>query len=492
MSVVQIFVIGAILFILYRFLLLTIGVEQLGIWSLIIATTSVTQIANFGLSGSVVKFVAKYIARGDNKAVSELIQTAVISALLFMGGFLIISFPILKSVLGFIIHEKNVLLAISILPYAFFSLWVMVGASIVQAGLDGYQRIDMRSFLLVGGSVFHLGLCFFLVPAYGLIGLAYAGVIHNSAVLIGSWVLLKRYCIILPIFPYKWNTKLFKEMVVYGVNFQTISIAAMLYDPTTKALLSKFGNLSMVGYYEMASKMVLQFRSLIVAANQVIVPVIADVKETAPDKIRSFYLISYQLLFSIAVPLYSLIIVFMPVISEVWIGHYEKDFVIFGMLLVAGWFLNTLSAPSYFSNLGIGELRWNVLAHVVIGILNVSVGFVLGGFLGGTGVVIAWTFSFAIGSSIIYVFYHLQHKISLTELLPRSSRMLVLSCLTGMISVCYLTDHLRHKNLSIITLTIGIFLGALITIFIPFWVHPLRKQVTEWIWQYMLKKEKPT
>jgi len=57
MSVVQIVVIGIVLFILYRFLLNTIGVEQLGIWSLVLATTSVTQIASFGLSGSVVKFV---------------------------------------------------------------------------------------------------------------------------------------------------------------------------------------------------------------------------------------------------------------------------------------------------------------------------------------------------------------------------------------------------------------------------------------------------
>ncbi len=53
MSIVQIIIISVVLFILYKFLLKTIGVEQLGIWSLVLATTSVSQIANFGLSGSV-------------------------------------------------------------------------------------------------------------------------------------------------------------------------------------------------------------------------------------------------------------------------------------------------------------------------------------------------------------------------------------------------------------------------------------------------------
>ncbi len=75
MSIVQIIIISAVLFILYKFLLNTIGVEQLGIWSLVLATTSVSQIASFGLSGSVVKFVAKYIAKEDEKSVSEVIQT---------------------------------------------------------------------------------------------------------------------------------------------------------------------------------------------------------------------------------------------------------------------------------------------------------------------------------------------------------------------------------------------------------------------------------
>ncbi|MCP2619681.1 oligosaccharide flippase family protein [Candidatus Aminicenantes bacterium AC-334-K16] len=117
-----------------------------------------------------------------------------------------------------------------------------------------------------------------LAPKYGLKGVAYARVIQNLIILIFSWFFLRKYLPLLPVFPYKWDKKLFREIVGYGINFQIISVARMLYDPITKALLTKFGGLSLVGYYEMANKLIYQIRSLKVSANQILVPAFADLK----------------------------------------------------------------------------------------------------------------------------------------------------------------------------------------------------------------------
>ena len=138
MSVTQIVVISAVLFILYRFLLATIGIEQLGIWSLVLAATSVTQIANLGLSGSVVKFVAKYVARGEDENISRIIQTAALSVAAFVGLVLLIGYPVAKGVLGLVIADESLPIALSVLPYALLALWLMIVTSIFQAGLDGY------------------------------------------------------------------------------------------------------------------------------------------------------------------------------------------------------------------------------------------------------------------------------------------------------------------------------------------------------------------
>jgi O-antigen/teichoic acid export membrane protein len=55
-----------------------------------------------------------------------------------------------------------------------------------------------------------------------------------------------------------------------------VSISQLLYEPTTKILLSKYGGLGILGNYEMASRLVNQVRALIVNANQVVIPIIAE------------------------------------------------------------------------------------------------------------------------------------------------------------------------------------------------------------------------
>jgi len=486
-SVVSIFVVGVVFFILYRYLINTIGVEQLGIWSLVLATTSVTQIANFGLGTSVIKFVAKYVAREEDKRVSGIIQTAALSVGAFVGVVLLIGYPIAKLVLGLVIPNESLPLALSILPYAFFALWIMVITSIFQGGLDGYQRIDLRNILLMGGAILHLLLCFIFAPIYGLMGVAYARVIQNITVLFSSWFLLKRCFPLLPIFPFKWNKSSFKEIIGYGINYQVISISSMLYDPLTKALLSKFGGLSMVGYYEMASKMIQQLRALIVSANQVLFPAIANLKEKTPEKIQSVYLTSYQLVFYLALPLFSLIIVCTPLVSVLWIGHYESIFVTFGILLAIGWFLNTLGVPAYYANLGIGELRWNVLGYIVILLLNAILGFLLGVFYDGIGVVIAFVVSLAFGGSIIYFSYHIRHKIPLIELLPRTSKLIIIACLVSVISTLIIQNRFDHSLKTIEVNSIIILLFSII-VFIPFWLHPMRRRLVGWFTNELLEK----
>lgn len=249
----------------------------------------------------------------------------------------------------------------------------------------------------------------------------------------------------------------------------------MFYEPTTKALLSKFGGLSMVGYFEMASRMVQQFRALIVSANQVIVPIIADFQEKNPERIRSIYLTNYNLLFYLALPLYSLIIIATPLISELWIGHYERIFIIFGILLSIGWFLNTLNVSSYYANLGMGTLRWNVVGHVAIAVLNFILG-VFWTFLDGYGVVIAWFIALSLGSAVICISYHLTDKIPLKELLPKDSS----AMLYFFVFILIFSFVFQQKLIDEITFSLLSFAIFLFITFILLYRHPMRERLIGW------------
>ncbi|MEO0230927.1 MAG: oligosaccharide flippase family protein [candidate division WOR-3 bacterium] len=489
MSVLQIIVNGIILFFLYRVLLKSLGPEQLGIWSLVLATTSLINVANFGLSGSVVKFVAKYLARKENENASKVIQTASISVAIFIGLALLIAYPVIRKILGIVVVSESLHSALLILPFSLLSLLLNSITGVFQSGLDGAQRIYLRNLLSMISAFLYFALCLIFVPLYGLKGAAYSQVLQSGLILFSSWLILKKVISELPLIPTKWDKSIFKEIISYGMNFQLISVISMFYDPITKALLSRFGSLSMVGYYEMANRMVQQFRALIVAANQVLVPFIADLQEKTPKKIKDIYLTSYQLLFYLSLPMYTSVLISLPLISRVWIGHYEETFIIFGILVTVGWFLNTLNVPAYFVNLGTGALKWNVYSHITVGLFNAGLGFLFGFLFNGIGVVTAWVLSLSLGSSLVYISYHLKNKIPLKELIPESSRAIFFICVS-----CVVLSFLFLQKLNICSLKVTIFSNILaillfcIVILIPLYLHPLRRQLIGWGKELMNKK----
>lgn len=490
MAIAQVVWLGMILIVLYRFLLGTIGVEQLGIWSLVLATTAVTRISDLGISDSVVKFVAKYVARGEQDTAGRVVQTAVVSVGAMVGVILLVAYPFTSWLLSYFIPEASLQLGISILPYAFLSLWLTAITSVFLAGLDGRQRIDLRSWLLMAGTTLHLVLSLVLVPTHGLTGLACGQVIQAGAVLVGSWLLLRKLLTTLPVIPHKWSRVLFKEIVSYGVQVQIISMCRMAYDPITKGLLSRFGGLATVGYYEMASRMVLQFRAVVVAANQVLVPAIAELQETAPETIQLVYRDSYRLVSYSALPLYSAVAAFTPVISVLWIGQYNSEFVLFAILLALGWLLNTFSAPAYFVNLGTGELRWNMWGQVLTGALNVLFGVALGKLFGGIGVVSAWAVSLAVGGGVIILAFHRKHKLPLRTLIPKANYGIMLAWGAALVIAVF-----RYTKLDRVGADLGagsgiLLLATLAIIAAAAWLHPMRRRVLGWVSQYLLGAEK--
>ena len=481
LSISRVFVVGISSFILYRVVINSLGIEKLGVWSLVLSTTSITRISDLGFSSSVVKFVAKYRALGKKQRASDFIQTALISIFFISGLIIILLFVLLQEILPLIVDEKEIHLTISLLPYGMLSLFVTLLAGVFQSGLDGCQRIDIRELIQIGSSIIYLVLSLLLIQKYKLFGLAYASIIQSLVIFIFSWIFLYSFIEEFPLFPRKWKKDVFIEMFSYGINFQIVSVVRMLYEPTTTALMSNFGGLAIVGYYQMAKKLIRQIRSFIVSANQTLVPFLADIKERSPEIVQSYYKRSYSLVFYVSVPVYFSIIAMSPDISKLWVGSYEPIFIRFSIILSISWFLNTLNVPAYFANLGLGKLKWNTIAHLVIALLNVVFGLVFGSLFGGEGVVIAWGFSLVIGSLILIIGYHKQNKISLKTMFPNESSALFIICSTVSFFLFFLNSKISISNYDLINLIIIFILFSLLS-FAPLWFHPMRRKIFKTIY----------
>lgn len=477
-SVAQTIISGLVLFVLYRYLIDHLGAEQLGLWSVVLASTSVARLSDMGLTGSVVKFVARYHALSDDVQAADVVQTAAISIAGVMAVLCIAVYPLLDDVLALAVPEKSMAQALLILPWAVFSLWIGSVGGVFQSGLDGCQRMDIRNILIIIGNLLFLVAALWFVPHYGLVGLAIGQAMQAALLMLASWLVLRRQLKSLPWMPLFLSKAKFREMFGYAVNFQINSIAVLLFEPVVKLLMSRYGGLSSAAYYEMANQLVVKLRALLIAANQALVPTVAELHEAAPEKIRELYLKAYRILFFVTLPLYAGIFISLPMISILWIGHIENQFLLFGMLLCVGWGLNTLIAPAYFINLGTGDLKWNSIAHVLMAIINVLLGLLLGSIYGGLGVVIGAMTALVFASGFVILALHRQYQISFGVILPKQHIPLMVAVIISVIFSGWINFAQLFGSRTLFTgaISIGIFVLLML---VCVWLHPYRKNLLE-------------
>ena len=472
---------AVLLFFLYRFLIRSIGVDRLGIWSLVLATTSVITLANQGFSTSIVKFVAKYAARESAEEVAAVLQTAVISAVIGVGLVSAGLYPIARWILHLVLPATRLAEAQAILPLAIVSLGIMILEGVLQAGLAGHQLITVCNYLDLGGGLSYLALAIAFVPAHGLLGLAYAQATQGVALLAITWWLLRRRVPALPLLPRRWNRALFRELGGYGVHFQLITSAQALREPVTKALIARFGGLAMTAFYDLAARWVFTLRELAVQANQVLIPTVSHFQESDPKLIPLVYRKSYRLIFFLAVPTFACAAVLGPVVSRVWIGRYEAAFVEFVAILAAGWLANVLANPAYTVDLGTGALKWVSVGCAAAAVLNAGLGLMAGKLFGALGVVAATAISQTVGYGIVVVAYHVENHTSFRLLLPTESRGLLLASLGGaliLLPVLCSTDARHSATFGTAAAGAAALMVALLKLM---WVHPMRRELFRWV-----------
>lgn len=477
-SLIQIFVASLTLFILYRVLLRTIGVSQVGLWSLILSTVSFAQVTHSGLAGSVVRYVAKYAAGNDPDKAARAVQTAVISVSVLLLPVVAAAYPLCAAWLALVIPQESLAEGLSLLPYALGAFWISAVAEIYKGGLDGCQHVAKRNVIMMADTVSHLCICLALSSRYGLLGLAWARVIQNVVTLILSRMSLAAHMPAVNSFLPLWDRGILKEMFRYALNYQIMGGAMMLYEPVTKSLLSRFESMAMVGYYEMASRLVLQVRTLMVASYQSLVPYLAKLHESQPSRVPAVYGKAGSILFFLAAPAFSGVIVGAPLASRLWIGYFNTPFIYFVIVVTIGWWLNTLAVPAYFAYIAEGKLRWNVTSHVVMALVNAGLGVLLGQAFGGFGVVAAWMLALAVGGAIIVIPYHRENNIGLAAILSGNGWRVITSCLIGTVLSygLYAARFTIHDRLVAI-----LMVAVLLTVAGPtLWQNPLRTNLTGW------------
>lgn len=390
-SSLQAIIIGVVYFFLYRFLLNKFGADLLGVWSLVLATSSLASVANFGITSSVVRFVSLYNKEDDLESVQRLIFTSVVFMLLLFTAFSVLVYPAATFILSKILDQRYIVIAKQILPFSLICLIVNAVAGVFASVLDGFQKNYIRNIIFTISSLVMLFASYWLSIEYGMKGVAYAQILQSLFTLF--------VCLFFVISMsahsmsgFKWDKKIFKDLFSYGMKFQVISIAAMLNEPITKILLVKFGGLIFSGYYEMANRLVMQVRSIIVNANQSLVPVIVQFSDDK-NKVLSMFRKTFSIVFTTSLLSMVALCFFSYLICFYWINHLEITFINVIALLSCATFINLLCGPIFFTYVANAELNKLIIFHLILGVSNVILSILLGFLFKSYGVILAWIIS---------------------------------------------------------------------------------------------------
>ena len=463
-AVLQVVTVGLMYFFLYKYLIKQIGVKQLGVWSLVVSSTSIANMANFGITSGLVKFVAEFVAKEKVDELKKLIFTALISILMFFSIFVSIAYLLLHFFIDKIIDKQYINLAIAMLPYALFCLVINEVSGVFTSVLEGIQKNYIKNFIYINTSIIFLISTFFFVPIYGLMGVVYAQLIQSLIILLASFFISKKYIDGFSLFIWHWDKTIFKSLISYGSKFQLVSLLQILYEPTTKVLLSKFGGLQVVGFYEMASRFISQIRAVINSANQVMIPVVAQAAQKSINDVMALYKLAMSLTLLVAVPIISAVVVFSIYVCNFWIGHYEPNFILPLTLLSISTFFNVMCGPAYYSSLGEGKLSLLVFVHILMAVTNVLLGLILGKLFGGTGVVWAWMLTLLFGSLILTIKYQQKIKFRIKNVFLQNDYLLMSVGLFISVSLAIINNKLFNINC---TLNIYIVFLFFIVCFVP-------------------------
>lgn len=462
------------LFLVYRAVIRSLGPGQLGVWALVTSWVAISGALSLGVPAGVVRFTAKYLAIGDKRSAEAILSTALLFTMVSSSLMVLLAYPLglhfIPVFFDVVSQERD---ALRIFPMSLLVFWVSSVASTVLSALDGAHRIKQRTIVWIISTVIFAMLSLLLVQRWQLMGLMYAQVIQYISLFAVGYLFLRPA---LRINISTCSVSAFRELLAYGSILQIANLCAMAYDPVTKSLIAWFGGAAATGYYEMAQRVIIQLRSVVVSSCQALLPTFASRSfSDAAKQEAGFYETVANITTFFSVPAFTLLVLSLPIVSILWIGSYQPAFVLYGILLAVGWTTNAISAPAYFASLGTGLVRQVAAAHLIMALLNIILGGV-GGMLGGpVGVAMGWSMSLTVGS-VIHIWAYRRWTMHDGPTFSKISNLrLIVAGLFGYSTAIGLLA--KPGSLSITVSAVAIALAGLGW---TAWIHPSR--VAIWCW----------
>lgn len=393
--------------ILFPFIVHHIGLSAAGIWLLVSSITGYFGLLDLGIGSSLIKYVAEYHVRKDNKKLSESINATffiflgmglIASVGLFIvGRFFITSFNIPQE----LVEEARAITYIA-------AVTTLVGFPLGTFGgvLRGVQRYDLGALVGFIVSIPRVILTvIFLLMGYGVVTLV---LINTFCSMIG-WLLSTYYAKkLLPfvsIRPSHLNKEMGRTLFSFGSSLFIISACMLIIYPTDRLIIGAFLTVGMIPYYEAAYKiyrLVLHTPFLLSSA---VMPTASelDVRQEI-QSLRNLFISGTKYTTAIFLSLALPALFLSRQILTFWMGDDFSSYYLLANVFILHLFFNFNHIFAFEVLVGMNKIRFSLYYYVTAAIFNLALSIFLVQRIGLIGVVLGTAIPYAILEPI-FVWY---------------------------------------------------------------------------------------
>lgn len=351
-------------FVVYSIISKRMGREMLGVWSLVVAATSIGQISSFGFASSLVRYLPEMLLKDQRERIGKILGTINFSNLFFtLPILLLLYFPALQYA-AYLLAPPQLAIFRSIIPLSMAGLFVNNLFSVYSYLLDAMQQYYLRSIIQIGGWIWCLIWSLILMPYFGLKGVAIAYFAQSIVQFLVILAVVSRKAILIKSYPIGFDSEFFKKVFSFGIKSQYINVLVLFFDPIVKFFITRNAGLAFTANYEISNKIVLQARNLLVNTNQVIIPKIVLLKTAGTENAYFSEISSRNIFYSASVGM--LVLVAAPLAVFFFANSYDHTLMQCIIIINIGWVCNMITSIHYYCSIGLDEMGDLVIYHLLL------------------------------------------------------------------------------------------------------------------------------
>lgn len=328
----------AVTLVLTRVLFLGLTRQEYGFWALLWTIFGYSLLLDFGFGVSVQKYTSEVMVSKDWDKYNRLVSTVFFNycgmSLLIIVGTLGLA-PFLNNLFSFeagsAIHDyQKVFLGFGIgtafvFPFGFFT-----------EILRGMQKITLRNMVSLGFTLVSFVLMIVMVKmGYSLMGMTIVTITCNLATNLVMGYLCFRNIPQLRISLKYYSRKLLKDVMGFSLFAYIIMFSNLIIFRTDQLVISVLGSISLVGIYQIASRLADTYRQFSTQFHDNLGPVASMLFTSGDkDKLKEILLQSNRLVGFIATFMFIPLVVYIKPILEIWLKLKDPDGVACAIILM--------------------------------------------------------------------------------------------------------------------------------------------------------------